>query len=153
MKNEWFFTGRYKDYSFDSFRKDLVSGLIVGVIAIPLGMAFAIASGVKPEYGIYTTIIAGILISLCGGSKYQIGGPTGAFIPILFGIVATYGYSNLLIAGFLAGIILFLMGIFKLGNLIKYIPRPVTIGFTTGIAVTIFIGQIANFLGLSGSGK
>lgn len=150
MKNEWFFTGRYKDYSFDSFRKDLVSGLIVGVIAIPLGMAFAIASGVKPEYGIYTTIIAGILISLCGGSKYQIGGPTGAFIPILFGIVATYGYSNLLIAGFLAGIILFLMGIFKLGNLIKYIPRPVTIGFTTGIAVTIFVGQIANFLGLSG---
>ena len=116
MKNEWFFTGRYKDYSFDSFRKDLVSGLIVGVIAIPLGMAFAIASGVKPEYGIYTTIIAGILISLCGGSKYQIGGPTGAFIPILFGIVATYGYSNLLIAGFLAGIILFLMGIFKIGR-------------------------------------
>lgn len=140
MKNEWFFTGRYKNYSLNSFKKDLVSGLIVGVIAIPLGMAFAIASGVKPEYGIYTTIIAGILISLCGGSKYQIGGPTGAFIPILFGIVATYGYTNLLIAGFLAGIILFLMGIFKLGNLIKYIPRPVTIGFTTGIAVTIFTG-------------
>ena len=150
MKNEWFFTGRYKNYSLNSFKKDLVSGLIVGVIAIPLGMAFAIASGVKPEYGIYTTIIAGILISLCGGSKYQIGGPTGAFIPILFGIVATYGYTNLLIAGFLAGIILFLMGIFKLGNLIKYIPRPVTIGFTTGIVVTIFTGQIANFLGLTG---
>ena len=116
-------------------------------------MAFAIASGVKPEYGIYTTIIAGILISLFGGSKYQIGGPTGAFIPILFGIVMTYGFENLLIAGFLAGIILFLMGIFKLGSLIKFIPRPVTIGFTSGIAVIIFVGQIPNFLGLTGVEK
>lgn len=150
MQQQWFFTGRYKNYSFQSFQKDLMSGLVVGVIAIPLGMAFAIASGVKPEYGIYTTIIAGILISLCGGSKYQIGGPTGAFIPILFGIVVTYGYEDLLIAGFLAGIMLFLMGVFKLGSLIKFIPRPVTIGFTTGIAVIIFVGQIANFLGLSG---
>ena len=108
---------------------------------------FAIASGVKPEYGIYTTIIAGILISLFGGSKFQIGGPTGAFIPILFGIVMTYGYENLLVAGFMAGIILVLMGVSSLGSLIKYIPRPVTIGFTTGIAITIFTGQIANFLG------
>lgn len=150
MISEWFFTGRFKGYNLESFQKDVVAGLIVGVIAIPLGMAFAIASGVKPEYGIYTTIIAGILISLFGGSKYQIGGPTGAFIPILFGIVATYGYHDLLVAGFLAGILLFLMGIFKLGTLIKYIPRPVTIGFTTGIAVIIFVGQIANFLGLAG---
>ena len=116
-------------------------------------MAFAIASGVKPEYGIYTTIIAGILISLFGGSKFQIGGPTGAFIPILFGIVMTYGYENLLVAGFMAGIILVLMGVFKLGSLIKYIPRPVTIGFTTGIAITIFTGQMANFLGLTGIEK
>ncbi|MDQ0156638.1 SulP family inorganic anion transporter [Robertmurraya andreesenii] len=148
MQQKWFFTGRYKGYSLQSFQRDLLSGLVVGVIAIPLGMAFAIASGVKPEYGIYTTIIAGILISLLGGSRYQIGGPTGAFIPILFGIVVTYGYENLLIAGFLAGIILFLMGVFKLGSLIKFIPRPVTIGFTSGIAVIIFVGQIANFLGL-----
>ena len=144
---------RFHNYSLGSVPKDLLSGLIVGVIAIPLGMAFAIASGVKPEYGIYTTVVAGILISLCGGSKYQIGGPTGAFIPILFGIVMTYGYDNLLIAGFLAGIILFLMGVFKLGSLIKYIPRPVTIGFTTGIAVTIFTGQVASFLGLVGIKK
>ncbi len=148
MLKKSIFSGRYTDYSFKSFQKDLLSGLIVAVIAIPLGMGFAIASGVKPEYGIYTTIVAGILISLLGGSKYQIGGPTGAFIPILFGIVITYGYHDLLIAGFLAGILLILMGVFKLGSLIRFIPRPVTIGFTTGIAVTIFVGQIANFLGL-----
>lgn len=140
-------------YSLEKLRKDLLSGIIVGVIAIPLGMAFAIASGVKPEYGIYTTIIAGILISLLGGSKFQIAGPTGAFIPVLLGIVMTYGYSNLLIAGFMAGIMLFLMGVFKLGSLIKYIPRPVTIGFTSGIAVIIFTGQIASFLGLTGIKK
>lgn len=144
---------RFHQYSLSNVPKDVLSGLIVGVIAIPLGMAFAIASGVKPEYGIYTTIVAGILISLFGGSKYQIGGPTGAFIPILFGIVMTYGYENLLIAGFLAGIMLLLMGIFKLGSLIKFIPRPVTIGFTTGIAITIFTGQIASFLGLTGIKK
>jgi SulP family sulfate permease len=141
-------TGRFQGYNAASFRKDLISGLIVGVIAIPLGMAFAIASGVKPEYGIYTTIIAGILISLLGGSRFQIGGPTGAFIPILFAIVMQYGYENLLIAGFMAGIILVLIGLFKLGALIKFIPRPVTIGFTSGIAVIIFSGQIANFFGL-----
>lgn len=145
-----FIDKRFHRYSFKSLPKDLLSGLIVGVIAIPLGMAFAIASGVKPEYGIYTTIVAGILISLLGGSKYQIGGPTGAFIPILFGIVLTYGYENLLIAGFMAGIMLLLLGVFKLGSLIKYIPRPVTIGFTTGIAITIFTGQVASFLGLVG---
>lgn len=153
MTNKGLFSGRFSGYSLQGFQKDLISGLVVGVIAIPLGMAFAIASGVKPEYGIYTTIIAGILISLFGGSKYQIGGPTGAFIPVLFGVVMTYGYENLLIAGFLAGIILFFMGIFKLGSLIKFIPRPVTIGFTAGIAVIIFVGQIPNFLGLEGVEK
>jgi SulP family sulfate permease len=145
--------GRFEGYTASLIRKDLISGLIVGIIAIPLGMAFAIASGVKPEYGIYSTIVAGILISLFGGSKFQIAGPTGAFIPVLFAIVIQYGYENLLIAGFLAGIILILMGIFKLGLLIKFIPRPVTIGFTSGIAVIIFSGQIANFLGLSGIKK
>lgn len=147
------FTERFEGYSFGHFQKDLLSGIIVGVVAIPLAMSFAIASGVKPEYGIYTTCIAGILVSIFGGSKYQIGGPTGAFVPILLGIVITYGYENLLIAGLLAGIILCLMGIFKLGALIKFIPRPVTIGFTSGIAVSIFTGQIASFLGLTGIKK
>ena len=137
-------------YGLAAFRKDLISGLIVGIIAIPLGMAFAIASGVKPEYGIYTTIVAGIAISLFGGSKFQIGGPTGAFIPILLAIVMQYGYDNLLIAGLMAGIILVLMGVLRLGALIMFIPRPVTTGFTAGIAVIIFSGQIANFLGLTG---
>lgn len=136
------------NYSLIHFQKDFLSGLIVGVIAIPLAMAFAIASGVKPEYGIYTTIIAGIIISVFGGSKFQIGGPTGAFVPILLGVVIAYGYEDLLLAGLLAGIMLVIMGIFKIGSLIKYIPRPVTIGFTSGIAVIIFTGQIANFLGL-----
>ncbi|KMY30095.1 sulfate transporter [Lysinibacillus xylanilyticus] len=143
------FTGRYEGYSVHHLKKDLISGIIVGIVAIPLAMSFAIASGVKPEYGIYTAFIAGILISLLGGSKYQIGGPTGAFVPILLGVVISYGYENLLIAGLMAGIILCLMGIFKLGSLIKFIPRPVTIGFTAGIAVIIFTGQIANFLGLT----
>ncbi len=148
MQHKFFLSGKFKEYNLAAFQKDLLAGVVVGVIAIPLGMAFAIASGVKPEYGIYTTIIAGIIISLFGGSRYQIGGPTGAFIPILFGIVMTYGYENLLIAGALAGIILCLMGVFKLGSLIKFIPKPVTIGFTSGIAIIIFVGQIANFLGL-----
>lgn len=146
---KFIFNGRFQGYNRKHFQNDLVSGLIVGIVAIPLGMAFAIASGVKPEYGLYTTIVAGIIISLLGGSKFQIGGPTGAFIPILFAIVMQYGYEDLLIAGFLAGVILLFMGLFKFGGVIKYIPRPVTIGFTTGIAVTIFTGQIANFLGLS----
>ncbi len=143
------FTGRFEGYSVHHAKKDLLSGIIVGIVAIPLAMSFAIASGVKPEYGIYTACIAGILISIFGGSKYQIGGPTGAFVPILLGIVLTYGYEDLLLAGLMAGVLLCLMGIFKLGTLIKFIPRPVTIGFTAGIAVIIFTGQIANFLGLS----
>ncbi|MDO3411134.1 SulP family inorganic anion transporter [Saccharibacillus sp. CPCC 101409] len=142
--------GRFEGYGKSDLKRDLIAGCIVGIIAIPLGMAFAIASGVKPETGIYTTIIAGILISLLGGSKFQIGGPTGAFIPILLAIVLQYGYDKLLVAGFLAGIILVLMGVLRLGALIKFIPKPVTVGFTAGIAVTIFAGQIGNFLGLSG---
>lgn len=138
-----------KNYSFDYLKRDLVSGITVGVIAIPLAMAFAIAAGVKPEYGLYTAAIAGILISVFGGSKFQIGGPTGAFVPLLLGIVLTYGYEDLLIAGILAGIMLILMGVFKLGTLIKFMPRSVTVGFTAGIAVIIFTGQIPNFLGLT----
>ncbi|MGG1698283.1 SulP family inorganic anion transporter [Bacillus zhangzhouensis] len=147
------FYGRFEGYDTSKFRRDLIAGLVVGVVAIPLGMAFAIASGVGPEYGLYTVIVAGILISLFGGSKYQIGGPTGAFVPILFGIVSQYGIENLLIAGFMAGCMLVLFGIFKLGKLMKFIPRPVIIGFTAGIAVIIFSGQIANFLGLKGVEK
>lgn len=143
------FDGRFNNYSVSHFQRDLTSGVIVGVIAIPLAMAFSIASGVKPEYGLYTTIIAGILISLFGGSKYQIGGPTGAFVPILFGVVITYGYRDLLLAGLMAGVFLCFLGFLKLGNLISYIPVPVTIGFTSGIAVIIFTGQIGNFFGLT----
>lgn len=143
-------SGRFEGYDVNAFRRDLVSGFLVGIVAMPLGMAFAIASGVKPEYGLYTTIVAGILISLLGGSKYQIGGPTGAFIPLLFAVVLQHGYENLLIAGFLAGILLTMMGLLRLGSLIRYIPQAVTTGFTTGIAVIIFTGQIPNFLGLRG---
>lgn len=139
---------RFQGYSVQKFQKDLLAGLIVGIVAIPLAMAFAIASGVKPEYGIYTAIISGFLTSLLGGSKFSISGPTGAFIPVLFAIVMQYGYENLLIAGFMAGFILVLMGILRLGKIIQYFPKPVTIGFTAGIAVIIFSGQIADFFGL-----
>lgn len=139
-----------KRYFTSFFKKDLLAGLTVGVISLPLAMAFAIASGANPENGIYTTIIAACIVALFGGSKYQVAGPTGAFIPILLSIVLTYGYENLLIAGFLSGILLIIMGLFDMGSLIKFIPRSVTIGFTAGIAVNIFTGQIANFLGLTG---
>ncbi|EQC0677612.1 SulP family inorganic anion transporter [Listeria innocua] len=142
-----------KGYTWARFRKDLLAGIIVGIIALPLGMSFAIASGVKPEYGIYSSFVAGIIVSIFGGSRFQIAGPTGAFIPVLLGIVLTYGYQDLLVAGMMAGVLLCLMGIFKLGTLIKFIPRPVTIGFTAGIAVTIFMGQVGNFLGLTGMEK
>ena len=144
---------RFSNMSPATIKQDLIAGITVGIVAIPLGMAFAIASGVKPEYGLYTTIIAGIVVALFGGSRFQVAGPTGAFIPILLAIVLQYGYENLLIAGFMAGIMLILMGAFKLGNLIKFIPRSVTIGFTSGIAVIIFSGQIGSFLGLEGLEK
>ncbi|MFD1706161.1 SulP family inorganic anion transporter [Siminovitchia sediminis] len=139
---------RFRGYQPASLRKDFISGITVGIVAIPLGMAFAMASGVKPEYGIYTTIIAGFIVSLLGGSRFQIAGPTGAFIPILLAIVLQYGYEDLLIAGLMAGVLLVLMSFFKLGNLVHFIPRSVTIGFTTGIAVIIFSGQLGNFFGL-----
>lgn len=141
---------RFQDYNMASFRKDLIAGITVGIVAIPLGMAFAIASGVNPEYGIYTTIIAGFLVALLGGSRFQIAGPTGAFIPILLAIVLQYGYEELLIAGFLAGIFLVIMSFVGVSNLIHFVPKSVTIGFTTGIAVIIFTGQLGNFFGLTG---
>lgn len=148
--NNLFKDQRYIDYNAAGFRKDLLAGITVGIVAIPLGMAFAIASGVKPEYGLYTTIIAGFLVALFGGSRFQIAGPTGAFIPILLAIVLQYGYEDLLLAGFLAGIILVVMSFIGISNLIHFVPRSVTIGFTTGIAIIIFTGQLANFFGLTG---
>ncbi len=144
---------RFRGLSRGDIQKDLIAAITVGVVAIPLGMAFAIASGVNPEYGIYTTIIAGLIVALIGGSHFQIAGPTGAFIPILLAIVLQYGYEDLLVAGMIAGVMLVVMGIFKFGSLITYIPRPVTIGFTSGIAVIIFSGQLENFFGLSGIEK
>lgn len=142
------FLEQFKNYNLQMFKKDLIAGCIVGIIAIPLGMAFAIAIGVKPEYGLYTTIIAGVLVSLFGGSRFQIAGPTGAFIPILLGITMQYGFENLLIASFMAGVLLLFMGVLHLGSYIKFIPRSVIVGFTTGISVLIFTGQLGNFLGL-----
>lgn len=129
--------------------RNISSGIIVGVVALPLAMAFAIASGVKPEQGLYTAIIAGIAVSVFGGSKVQIAGPTGAFIVILSGIVQQYGVSGLQIATMMAGVILFLLGISKLGSIIHFIPDPVIIGFTSGIGVTIWVGQWQDFFGLS----
>ena len=127
---------------------NLISGVIVGVVALPLGMAFAIASGVKPEQGIYTSIIAGIFVALFGGSRLQIAGPTGAFIVVLAGITAEYGFAGLQIATIMAGIILLLLGLAKMGSVIKFIPDPVIIGFTSGIGVTIWVGQWKDFFGL-----
>jgi sulfate permease, SulP family len=138
----------FKNYDRATFAADLTAGITVGVIALPLAIGFGIASGVRPGQGLWTAIIAGFLISAFGGSKVQIGGPTGAFVPILAGIVAAYGYNGLAVATLMAGIMLVLMGALRLGNLIKFIPYPVTAGFTSGIAVIIFIGQVKEFLGL-----
>jgi len=137
-----------KDYSGGKFLADLNSGVTVGIVAIPLAIGFAIASGVTPLAGLVTAIVAGLLISVLGGSRYQIGGPTGAFVPILAGVVATYGVDNLLLCTFMAGVMLVLMGMAGLGKVIKFIPYPVTMGFTSGIAVIIFAGEIKDFLQL-----
>ncbi|MBI4981811.1 MAG: STAS domain-containing protein [Candidatus Omnitrophica bacterium] len=136
-------------YSLPVFLKDLMAGVIVGIVAIPLAIAFAIASGVKPEQGIITAFIGGLLISLFSGSRTQIGGPTGAFIIIVLGIIQKYGYEGLALATLMAGVILVIMGLMRFGEAIKYIPYPVTIGFTSGIAVVIFSTQIQDFLGLN----
>ncbi|WP_295797977.1 SulP family inorganic anion transporter [Mucilaginibacter sp.] len=137
-----------KNYSREQFNKDVIAGLIVGIVALPLAIAFAIASGVSPEKGIFTAIIAGLIISVLGGSRVQIGGPTGAFIVVVYGIVQQFGVSGLVIATFIAGILLIIMGLTKLGNAIKFIPYPLIIGFTTGIAVIIFSSEVKDFLGL-----
>lgn len=135
-------------YSKEYFWSDLFAGLSVGIIALPLALAFAIASGVAPERGLYTAIIAGFLISLLGGSRVQIGGPTGAFVVIVYGVVQKYGYEGLALATWMAGVMMILMGLARFGVLLKFIPYPVTTGFTTGIAVVIFTSQIKDFFGL-----
>ena len=145
------FIGCMKNYSRETFMKDLMAGIIVGIVALPLAIAFGIASGVTPEKGIITAIIAGFIISILGGTKVQIGGPTGAFIVIIYGIVNNpeYGLQGLLIATMLAGIILIGLGAFRLGAVIKFIPYPIIIGFTAGIAATIFTTQMGDILGLT----
>ena len=137
-----------RGYTRKDLTRDLMSGLIVGILALPLAIAFAIASGVGPEQGLYTAIIAGFAISLLGGSRFQIGGPTGAFIVIVYGIVSQYGYDGLASATLLAGIFLVIFGLAKFGAIIKFIPYPVTVGFTAGIAIIIALGQVPNFFGL-----
>lgn len=138
-----------KNYDKQTFMSDLMAGIIVGIVALPLAIAFGIASGVSPEKGIITAIVAGFLISVFGGSKVQIGGPTGAFIVIIYGIIEQYGIQGLAIATFMAGIFLILLGVLKLGTIIKYIPYPIVIGFTSGIGVTIFTTQVKDLLGLT----
>ncbi len=135
-------------YDRQQLAKDIGAGITVGIVALPLAMAFAIASGLKPESGIYTAIIAGFLISALGGSRVQIGGPAGAFIVIVYGILAHYGLANLILATAMSGVLLFLMGLFRLGTLVRFIPVSVVIGFTNGIAVLIMLSQIKDFLGL-----
>jgi SulP family sulfate permease len=137
-----------KNYTRAQFYKDVIAGIIVGIVALPLAIAFAIASGVSPEKGLFTAIIAGFVISALGGSRVQIGGPTGAFIVIVYGIVQQFGVNGLVIATFIAGIILIIMGVAKLGNIIKFIPHPLIVGFTTGIAVIIFSSQMKDLFGL-----
>lgn len=137
-----------KGYSFSKFRRDLLAGITVGIIALPLAMAFAIASGTTPERGLYTAIIAGFLISALGGSRVQIGGPTGAFVVIIYDIIQRTGYEGLAISTLIAAVLLIFLGIFRIGSWIKYVPHPLITGFTTGIAVIIFSSQIKDFFGL-----
>ena len=138
-----------KTYNRKQFTTDLLAGIIVGIVALPLAIAFGIASGVTPEKGIITAIVAGLIVSLFGGSKVQIGGPTGAFIIIIYGIIQQYGFEGLTIATLLAGVFLILFGILHLGTIIKYIPYPIVVGFTSGIALTIFTTQIKDLFGLT----
>ena len=137
-----------KDYSKTTFSADVMAGIIVGIVAIPLAIAFGIASGVGPAEGLITAIIAGFFISFFGGTKVQIGGPTGAFIVIVYGIIQQYGVSGLMIATIMAGIILVVMGFCRMGNIIKFVPYPIIIGFTGGIALTIFSTQMNDLFDL-----
>ena len=143
------FFSALKNYDRKTFTADLMAGVIVGIVALPLAIAFGIASGVSPEKGIITAIVAGLMISLFGGSKVQIGGPTGAFIIIVYGIIQQYGMQGLTVATLMAGVFLILLGMLRLGTIIKYIPYPIVVGFTSGIAVTIFTTQIKDLLGMA----
>ena len=142
-----------KQYTKADLGADVMAGIIVGIVALPLAIAFGIASGVSPEKGIITAIIAGFIVSLLGGSRVQIGGPTGAFIVIVYGVIQQYGEAGLLVATLMAGVILILLGLFQLGAVIKFIPYPIVVGFTSGIAVTIFTTQVADMLGLDFGGE
>ena len=142
-----------KGYTRAAFMRDLMAGVIVGIVALPLAIAFGIASGVSPEKGIITAVIAGFIVSAFGGSRVQIGGPTGAFIVIIYGIVQQYGEAGLLVATLMGGALLLVMGICRLGTVIKFIPYPIIVGFTSGIAVTIFTTQIADLFGLDFGGN
>ena len=137
-----------KGYSLSRFKDDLIAGIVVGIVALPLAIAFGIASGVTPTIGLITAIIGGFVVSAFGGNSVQIGGPTGAFIVIVYNIIATFGLQGLAIATLMAGVILVVMGLFHLGTVIKFIPYPIVVGFTAGIALTIFSTQINDFLGL-----
>jgi len=139
----------FDGYSFATFRKDLIAGVTVGIIALPLAMAFAIAAGVEPSRGLYTAVIAGFLVSLLGGSRVQIGGPTGAFVVIIYSIIERHGYNGLVVATLMASVLLLLMGLFRVGRLIRFVPYPLIIGFTTGLALLIFTAQIKDFFGLA----
>ena len=153
MKNNIFrpelFSALKRGYTKRQFSKDLFAGIIVGIVALPLAIAFAVASGVSPEKGLVTAIIAGFIISFLGGSRVQIGGPTGAYIVVVFGIVASYGIDGLIISTIMAGIMLIVFGLLRLGSLLKFIPHPLIVGFTSGIAVVIFSTQIPDALGLT----
>src|SRR5271156_4625219 len=137
-----------RDYSREKFVADLIAGVTVGLVALPLAMAFAIASGVPPQAGLYCAIVAGFLISALGGSTTQIGGPTGAFVVVVYGIVARYGLDGLFMCTLMAGVMLVILGVTGLGTAVKFIPRPVVVGFTNGIAVIIASTQIKDFFGL-----
>src|SRR5712671_4927768 len=139
-----------QDYDREQLTRDVIAGVIVGIVALPLAIAFAIASGLTPERGLYTAIIGGFIISLLGGSRVQIGGPTGAFVVIVAGIVQHYGIEGLTIATIMAGVILIGLGLARLGGAIKFIPYPVTIGFTSGIALIIFSGEVKDLLEIEG---
>ncbi len=147
------FTVFKEGYSLKQLGGDVIAGVIVGVVALPLAIAFAIASGVTPDRGLVTAIIAGFIISVLGGSRVQVGGPTGAFVVIVYGIVQQHGVDGLIVATMIAGILLVLMGVFRLGGIVKFVPYPVTVGFTSGIAVVIFSSQIKDFLGLKIAGE
>lgn len=147
------FVASMRHYSWSLFQRDLVAGVTVGLVALPLAMAFAIASGLSPQQGIYCGVVTGFVISALGGSNVQIGGPTGAFVVVVAGIVAQYGVSGLYICTAMAGVMLIIMGLTKTGSAVKFIPRPIVVGFTNGIAILIASTQLRDFFGIQAAGN